>query len=97
MNRTELVRAVAQRSGVSQANTSRVLSCFEDVLKISLSCDEDVVIPGFGVFQVKTRKVRKVLRGVEYSSLRRIASFRPARPFKDRINVNLQEAGHAEG
>lgn len=92
MNRTELVRAVAQHAGVSQDKTARVLRSLEDVVKTSLVDGEDIVLSGFGVFQVRTQKIHKILRGVEYSTLRKIVSFRPSRPLKAWINGDADAA-----
>ncbi len=47
MNRTEVVSAVAQQSGVSQKDVDAVLKSFVDVVTETVSSGDKVTLPGF--------------------------------------------------
>lgn len=52
MNKTELIQAVAKRSGHSQAKTGEVLNTFFELVGETLAKGEHVNILGFGTFTV---------------------------------------------
>lgn len=58
MNRTELVQAVAERSGVSKADADRVLSTMAEIVGETIAKDEKVSIPGFLTFERSFRQAR---------------------------------------
>jgi DNA-binding protein HU-beta len=61
MNRSDIVKAVANQCPLSQKDVDQVLDLFVETIKLALECDEDVLITGFGKFAVRERKpVNKV-------------------------------------
>lgn len=56
MNRSDIVKAVANQCPLSQNNVDLVLDLFVETIKLALECDEDVLISGFGKFAVRERK-----------------------------------------
>ena len=58
MNKTELVAAVAQKTGLTKKDAERVVNATVDTLVESLKKGEKVQISGFGIFEVKTREAR---------------------------------------
>jgi DNA-binding protein HU-beta len=58
MNRTELVQAVAERSGVTKADADRVLAATADIVGETIAKDEKVSIPGFLTFERAFRQAR---------------------------------------
>lgn len=59
MNKTEVVKAIASNTGISQANVKTVLDGFEDVVTAELKAGENkVVIPGFLTFESKAKAAR---------------------------------------
>ena len=60
MTKTELVAAVADRTGVSKADVERALNGFQDVVMQQVAAGGDkVTIPGFISFEQKHNKARK--------------------------------------
>ena len=58
MNLTELKKAVAESSGLSQADTEKALkSSFAVITEALKSCDS-VIVPGFGSFSIGERAAR---------------------------------------
>lgn len=47
VNRTELVQAIADKAGLSNAEADKALKAFQEVLVEKLSAGEDVAISGF--------------------------------------------------
>ena len=58
MNKTELIAAVAEKSGVSKKDAERVVNAAFDTIAQTLRNDEKVQISGFGIFEVKAREAR---------------------------------------
>ena len=58
MNKTELVAAVAQKTGLTKKDAERVVNATVDTLVESLKKGEKVQISGFGIFETKTREAR---------------------------------------
>lgn len=58
MNKQELVKAVAEKSGVTQKDVDAVINGFIDTVKEQLAKHEDVQLVGFGTFEVAKRAAR---------------------------------------
>lgn len=58
MNKSELVEAIANGSGVTKAAASRVLDEFMTTVTDVLSKGDQVVLPGFGSFSTGNRSAR---------------------------------------
>ncbi|MBE6985813.1 MAG: HU family DNA-binding protein [Ruminococcaceae bacterium] len=58
MNKTELIAAVAQNSGVSKKDAERVVNAAIDTITATLAAGEKVQLSGFGIFEVKDRDAR---------------------------------------
>jgi DNA-binding protein HU-beta len=59
MNKSELVTAVAERSGVSKADVERTLKAFEEIVQQTLSKGKEAItIPGFLKFEQGKRAAR---------------------------------------
>ena len=58
MNKTELVAAVAERSGLTKKDAERVVSATFETITAELMKGEKVQISGFGIFEVKAREAR---------------------------------------
>jgi len=59
MNKAELVAAIAEDAGVSQAIASKTLNAFMDTVKDVLGKGEKITLIGFGTFSVSERSARK--------------------------------------
>lgn len=58
MNKTELIAAAAEKSGLSRKDTERVLNAAIDTIVASLAQGERVQLSGFGIFETKNREAR---------------------------------------
>ena len=58
MNKTELISACAESTGLSKKDSERVLNAAIDAITASLIRGEKVQISGFGVFETKEREAR---------------------------------------
>ena len=58
MNKTELVAAVAEKSGVTKKDAERVINAAFETITAELMKGEKVQISGFGIFEVKERDAR---------------------------------------
>ncbi len=58
MNKTELIAAVAERSGHTKHDTAIMMDAVFTVIEESLLNGSEVKVPGFGKFAVKHREAR---------------------------------------
>ena len=58
MNKTELIAAAAESTGLTKKDTERVLNAAIDAVTAALVNGEKVQISGFGIFETKTREAR---------------------------------------
>lgn len=59
MNKTELISAIAQKTGLTKKNSEAALNAFISTVEESLQRGEKVVLVGFGTFEVRKRAARK--------------------------------------
>ncbi len=60
MQKTDFIKAVAERTGVSQKETKQVVDAALEVITESLKRAEKVTLTGFGTFEVRQRQAREV-------------------------------------
>ena len=58
MNKTDLITAAAEKSGLSKKDAERVVNALLDTLTTSLAKGEKVQISGSGIFETKEREAR---------------------------------------
>ena len=61
MEKTDLIKAVSQETGISDDETTKILDAFVNTIKEGLSRGERVTIAGFGTFTLAKRKARDFL------------------------------------
>jgi len=89
MNKKELIAAMADQAGATQAEAGEMLSAFVEVVtnEMKKGDGEKVVIPGFGQFVSKhraSREMRNPATGqMMMSKAKTSASFKPAAALKD--------------
>lgn len=59
MTKTELVTAMAEKSGLSKKDATNALTAFTDVITTALANGEKIIITGFGSFEVAERAERQ--------------------------------------
>ena len=58
MNKTELIAAVAAKTGLTKKDAERVVNATIESITESLVKGDKVNVSGFGIFEVKTREAR---------------------------------------
>ena len=58
MNKTELIAALASKTGFAKKDAEKALNAFADVVTEALTAGEKVQVVGFGSFEVKERPAR---------------------------------------
>ena len=58
MNKTELIAAVAEKTGLTKKDAERVVNATFESITASLAKGDKVAVSGFGNFEVKAREAR---------------------------------------
>ena len=87
MNKTDLITAAAEKSGLSKKDAERVVNALLDTVTASLAKGEKVQISGFGIFETKEREVRvgrnpRTKEAVQIPATR-TPTFKPSKLLKD--------------
>jgi DNA-binding protein HU-beta len=89
MNKSELIDAMAESSGLTKADASRALDGFIGAVTGALSRGDSVTLVGFGTYLVKERAERlgrNPQTGREITiSAAKLPSFKAGKAFKDAI------------
>ena len=89
MNKSELIDAIAESSGLSKADAGRALDGFIGAVTGALSKGDSVTLVGFGTYAVKERAERigrNPQTGREITiSAARLPSFKAGKALKDAI------------
>lgn len=59
MNKTELIAAVAEKTGMSKKDADAAVSAVIDTIVAEVAKEEKVQIVGFGTFEVRSRSERQ--------------------------------------
>ena len=91
MNKTELIAAMAEVSGVSKKDTEAVLKAFTEVVSSELKKGEKIQLIGFGTFEVSERPAREGRNPLTGKAMTIAASkapkFKAGKALKDMINA----------
>ena len=90
MNKSELIAAMAEKSGLSQADAGKALGAFCDAVSETLAQGGDVQITGFGGFGISERAARTGRNTQTAATLQNAASkapkFKAGKALKDAVN-----------
>ena len=89
MNKTELIAAVAEKTGLSKKDSEKAINATFENITTSLEAGEKVQLVGFGVFDVKERGTRmgrnpKTKEEIEIPASR-VAAFKAGKALKDAV------------
>ena len=89
MNKTELVAAVAEKTGLSKKDSEKAVNAAFETITASLVEGEKVQLVGFGAFEVKERNARigrnpKTKEQIEIPASR-VAVFKTGKALKDAV------------
>lgn len=90
MNKAELIEKVAAETGMTKAQTEKMLDCTMDSIKKSVKKGDEVKLVGFGTFTKAKRKARTGRNPQTGKEIKIPASwapkFRPGSEFKSMLN-----------
>jgi len=90
MNKTELLSAVAEKSGVSKKDAEKIVGATFDVITEALTKGDKVTLVGFGSFEVKERAEREGQNPRTGEKIKIAAykapGFKPGKTLKDAVN-----------
>lgn len=89
MNKTDLITAAAQSTGVSKKDAERVVNAALEQISAALASGDKVQLSGFGIFEVKDREARvgrnpRTKEPVEIPATR-TPVFKPSKLLKDTV------------
>lgn len=90
MNKTELIEAIATKTGLKKKDAEAAVAAFVDAVETALAKGEKVQLVGFGTFETKTRNAREGRNPKTGETIKIAASKYPAftagKAFKDTVN-----------
>ncbi len=91
MNKTELIAAVADKTGLTKVDASKALDAITDAITGALKTGDTVALIGFGTFKVTARAARtgrNPRTGEELSiAARKAPAFTAGKALKEAVNV----------
>ncbi len=91
MNRTELIAAVAEETGLKRADAAKAVKAVTDIIASELANGEKVQLVGFGTFEVTERPAREARNPrtgeAMIISASRMPKFKAGRALKDQVNA----------
>ena len=89
MNKTDLIAAAAEKSGIAKKDAERVINALLDTVTTCLVNGEKVQLSGFGIFETKEREARvgrnpRTKEQVQIPATR-TPTFKPSKALKDTV------------
>ena len=89
MNKTELIAAVAEKTGMTKKDAERVINATFETITDGLAKGDKVAVSGFGNFEVKAREARvgrnpRTKETIEIPATR-LPAFKAAKALKDAV------------
>ena len=90
MNKTELIAAVAEKSGISKKDAEKALNAFIEAVTDELKNGSKVQLVGFGTFETSDRAARtgcdpRTGNSIEIPASK-VPAFKAGKGFKDVVN-----------
>lgn len=89
MNKKELIKSVAEATGLSKKDVTATVDSVFDTITSALSQGQDVKISGFGTFKIKERAARKGRNPQSGEEImieaRKVPTFKPAKQLKELV------------
>ena len=90
MNKTELIAAVAEKTGMTKKDAERVVNATFETVTQALAKGEKVAVSGFGNFEVKAREARvgrnpRTKETIQIPATR-LPAFKAAKALKDAVS-----------
>ena len=90
MNKTELINAVAEKAGLSKADSKKAVDAFSEVITDALKSGDKVALIGFGTFSVNEKPAREAINPATKQKIKiaakKVAKFKPGSELNAAIN-----------
>ena len=90
MNKTELIAAVAAKTGLTKKDAEQAVNAALDTITAEIAKGEKVALAGFGTFETKHREARTGRNPLTGATVEIAASntpaFKPGKAMKDAVN-----------
>lgn len=90
MNKSELISAIAEESGLTKADAGKALDATVNAITKALSSSDSVAILGFGTFAVGERAARTGRNPQTGKEMQipaaKVPKFKPGKALKDAVN-----------
>ena len=90
LTKMDIVSAVQPEDGYTLKKSTDIVNTLLEIIKSILASGEDVLISGFGRFQVKDKRERRgrnpATDGHMIHSARRVVTFKCSGKFRDKVN-----------
>ena len=100
MNKSELVKSLAEKAEITQKDAAKALDAMVLTIQEALTAGDKVQIIGFGSFEVRDRKERKVVSPATKQEIvvpaTKVPAFKPGKSLKEAVAIK-QEAPKAAG
>ncbi len=91
MNKTELISAVAEKTGLSKKDADNAVNAMLDTIVNTVAQNEKVQIVGFGTFELRSRSERQGRDPRTNSPITipasRVPAFKAGKAFKDSTSI----------
>lgn len=91
MNKSELISAVSEKSGLKKVETDKAISALVEVLTDAMKAGDKVQLVGFGTFESSERPERTGRNPHDGSTIvvpaAKVAKFKPGKALKDALNA----------
>ena len=90
MNKTELIAAIAEQSGLSKKDAEKALSATIDTIVKAVAEGDKIQLTGFGTFEQRQRNARtgvdpRTGNSIEIAASK-VPAFKAGKAFKDAVN-----------
>ncbi len=100
MNKSELVKSLAERAEITQKDATKALEALVKTIEQTLAKGEKVQIIGFGSFEVRDRKERKVISPANGEEIivpaTKVPAFKPGKSLKEAVALPKKPASKAK-
>ena len=90
MNKTELIKSMAAKSGLTNAQADEAYKAFVASIVEAFNLDEEVQLMGFGTFSLKKKAAREGINPATKEKVQmdasKVPSFKAGKSFKEMFN-----------
>ncbi len=94
MNKAELVERIAQRTGLTKKDARMALDATIDIITEAVAANEEVLLTGFGKFEVRTRKASQRINPQTQKKImvpeKVVPAFKPGKNLKTLVSKRLK-------